>query len=63
VQALSFGQSRPRITDPNDQVSRVTFNDVAGAKEAKEELIEVVDFLSNPKSFSTLAHASRRVFS
>ncbi len=51
VQALSFGQSRPRITDPNDQVSRVTFNDVAGAKEAKEELIEVVDFLSNPKKF------------
>ena len=51
MQAFSFGQSKPRITDPNDQATRVTFKDVAGAKEAKEELIEVVDFLRNPKKF------------
>jgi cell division protease FtsH len=51
MQAFSFGQSRPRLIDPNDANSRVTFKDVAGAKEAKEELLEVVDFLKNPKKF------------
>ncbi len=51
MQAFSFGQSRARITDPDDKKQRVTFNDVAGAKEAKEELLEIVDFLKNPKKF------------
>ncbi len=51
MQAFSFGQSKPRVIDPNDQNSRVTFKDVAGAKEAKEELLEIVDFLKNPKKF------------
>ncbi len=51
MQAFSFGQSKPRLTDPNDAASRVTFKDVAGAKEAKEELLEIVDFLKNPKKF------------
>ncbi len=51
MQAFSFGQSKPRVIDPNDTTQRVTFKDVAGAKEAKEELIEVVDFLKNPKKF------------
>ena len=51
MQAFSFGQSKPRVIDPNDQSSRVTFKDVAGAKEAKEELLEIVDFLKNPKKF------------
>ncbi|MEK7108807.1 MAG: ATP-dependent metallopeptidase FtsH/Yme1/Tma family protein, partial [Patescibacteria group bacterium] len=51
MQAFSFGQSKPRVTDPNDIASRVTFKDVAGAKEAKEELLEIVDFLKNPKKF------------
>jgi cell division protease FtsH len=51
VQALSFGQSKARITDPNDKNNRVTFKDVAGCKEAKEELKEIVDFLKSPKKF------------
>jgi cell division protease FtsH len=51
MQAFSFGQSKPRVIDPNDTVQRVTFKDVAGAKEAKEELLEIVDFLKNPKKF------------
>lgn len=51
MQAFSFGQSRARITDPNDKNNKVTFKDVAGAKEAKEELKEIVDFLKNPKKF------------
>ena len=51
MQALTFGQSKARMIDPNDTAQRVTFKDVAGAKEAKEELAEIVDFLRNPKKF------------
>jgi cell division protease FtsH len=51
MQAFSFGQSKARITDPADMSQRVTFADVAGAREAKEELLEIVDFLKNPKKF------------
>ncbi len=51
MQALSFGQSKARITDPNDKNNKVTFKDVAGCKEAKEELKEIVDFLKSPKKF------------
>ncbi|HTE48715.1 MAG TPA: ATP-dependent zinc metalloprotease FtsH [Candidatus Paceibacterota bacterium] len=51
MQALSFGQSKARITDPNDKNNRVTFKDVAGCREAKEELKEIVDFLKSPKKF------------
>ncbi len=51
MQALNFGTSKARMIDPNDQSQRVTFDDVAGAKEAKEELKEIVDFLKNPKKF------------
>ena len=51
MQAFTFGQSKARMTDPSDQNNRVTFKDVAGAKEAKEELEEIVDFLKNPKKF------------
>lgn len=51
MQSLSFGQSKARMTSPNDGKQRITFADVAGAKEAKQELSEVVDFLKNPKKF------------
>ncbi len=51
MQAFTFGQSKARIIDPSDSNQRVTFADVAGAKEAKEELVEIVDFLKNPKKF------------
>jgi cell division protease FtsH len=51
MQAFTFGQSKARITDPDDKNNKVTFKDVAGAKEAKEELKEIVDFLRNPKKF------------
>ena len=51
MQAFSFGQSKARMIDPNDKSKKITFKDVAGAKEAKEELAEIVDFLRNPKKF------------
>ena len=51
MQAFSFGQSKARLTSPNDKGQKVTFKDVAGAREAKEELKEIVDFLKNPKKF------------
>ncbi len=51
MQAFSFGQSKARITHPDDKKQKVTFKDVAGAKEAKQELVEIVDFLKNPKKF------------
>ncbi|OHA38054.1 MAG: cell division protein FtsH [Candidatus Taylorbacteria bacterium RIFCSPLOWO2_12_FULL_44_15c] len=51
MQALSFGQSKARLTAPDDQKQKITFKDVAGVKEAKEELLEIVDFLKSPKRF------------
>ncbi|KKT86868.1 MAG: ATP-dependent metalloprotease FtsH, cell division protease FtsH [Parcubacteria group bacterium GW2011_GWC1_45_14] len=50
-QAISFGLSKARMTDPKDKKKRTTFKDVAGAKEAKEELGEIVEFLKHPKKF------------
>lgn len=50
--AMSFGRSRARLL--NQDSTRVTFADVAGVDEAKDELSEVVEFLSNPKKFTRL---------
>lgn len=51
--ALSFGQSSPREADLKTK-QKVTFKEVAGVKEAKEELKEVVDFLREPEKFTAL---------
>ena len=50
--AMSFGKSRARMLS-EDQV-KVTFQDVAGAEEAKEEVVEMVDFLKDPTKFQKL---------
>src|SRR3990167_160293 len=50
---LSFGKSRARLFSPGDQV-RVTFEDVAGIDEAKDELQEIIEFLKDPKKFQRL---------
>lgn len=54
AQALSFGMSRARMLDPKNKKKRITFADVAGALEAKNELQEVVEFLKHPKKFLTI---------
>lgn len=50
--AMSFGKSKARLLNENS--TRVTFNDVAGVEEAKEELQEIIDFLRDPKKFTRL---------
>jgi len=50
--AMSFGKSRARLM--SDQSDKVTFEDVAGIDEAKEELGEIVEFLRDPKKFTRL---------
>ena len=54
LQAFTFGQSRARVILPDNKKERVTFKDVAGVKEAKEELAEIVQFLKNPAKFIAL---------
>ncbi len=51
MQAFTFGQSRARLITPENSRQRVLFKDVAGAREAKDELREIIDFLKNPKKF------------
>lgn len=50
--AMSFGKSKAKMLSANDK--KVTFSDVSGVEEAKEELVEVVDFLKDPKKYTSL---------
>lgn len=50
--AMSFGKARAKMLTENDK--KVTFADVAGVEEAKEELVEIVDFLKDPKKYTAL---------
>ena len=49
---VNFGKSRARMSSDKDK--KVTFNDVAGLKEEKDELEEIVDFLKNPAKYNTI---------
>ena len=51
-EALNFGKSRAKLLNENQ--TKVTFKDVAGIDEAKEELEEIIDFLKEPKKFTAL---------
>ena len=50
--AMSFGKSKAKMLNESDK--KVTFNDVAGVEESKEELVEIVDFLKSPKKYTAL---------
>jgi len=50
--ALSFGKSKAKLL--NNQQKRITFKDVAGVEEAKEELVEIIEFLKDPQKFQKL---------
>ncbi|MGO9394418.1 MAG: ATP-dependent zinc metalloprotease FtsH [Desulfobaccales bacterium] len=50
--AMSFGKSRARLMTEN--TVKITFNDVAGIEEAKDEVSEIIDFLKDPKKFTRL---------
>jgi cell division protease FtsH len=52
TKALTFGKTKAKLTLPSKPT--VTFSDVAGVEEAKEELKEIIDFLKNPKKFQRL---------
>jgi cell division protease FtsH len=53
AQIFNIGKSRAALFDKNSKVN-ITFKDVAGLGEAKQEVIEVVDFLKNPKKYTAL---------
>jgi cell division protease FtsH len=51
---MSFGRSRHRLQSKDKDRVQITFNDVAGIEEAKEEVAEIIEFLKNPKKFQRL---------
>jgi len=53
TQAMSFGKSTARMNEP-EKGQRITFKDVAGIEQAKEELNEIVEFLKFPKKFTDI---------
>jgi len=53
-QAFKFGESNAKNINTKDKKNKTTFNDVAGVREAKDDLIEIVDFLKNPKKYVNL---------
>ena len=58
---MTFGKSKARVVNPTDK-NRVTFDDVAGVDEEKEELEEIVEFLKNPTKFTEMgAHIPKGV--
>ena len=54
IKAMAFGDSKARVILPNNKSKRLTFKDIAGNKEAKQELKEMVEFLKNPKKFISM---------
>ena len=58
--AMGFGRSKAKMM--NELKGKVTFNDVAGVEEAKEEVEEIVEFLKDPKNLVGLEENSKRSF-
>ena len=52
--SMNFGKSKARMLNANDDKTKLTFKDVAGIDEEKEELSEIVDFLKSPKKFTDM---------
>ena len=52
--AMQFGRSKARMIMPEEQDKKITFKDVAGAEEAKEEMYEIVDYLKDPLKYKML---------
>ena len=57
--AMGFGRSKAKLL--NEAQGKVTFNDVAGVEEAKEEVEEIVEFLKDPKNLVGLEEKFQRV--
>ena len=62
MQAFDFTRARTRILGVgDDKKKKITFDDVAGLKEAKEELLEITDFLKNPEKYVKMGAKIRKL--